>query len=123
MNYLLYGVVALIFVCYSVYKKCYQNIDQFTDQPAATEQYVSTNQPVSTNKTEQYVESKRDLTRCTQYTRLYNRPNKCFSCEKDILRNAGPKYINYAFPGKCFSCERQSKTPYNEGPTKCFSCE
>ncbi len=50
-------------------------------------------------------------------------PTKCFSCEKDVLRNAGPKYINFAFPGKCFSCERQSKTPYHEGPTKCFSCE
>ena len=54
---------------------------------------------------------------------FYGRPNKCFSCERDILRNAGEKYINYGFPGKCFSCERQSKCPYNEGPTKCFSCD
>lgn len=117
MNYLLCGLVALFFVCYCVYKKCYKDID--------TELF--TNQQTIPNKTVQYVESnsqpKKDLSRCTQYTRLYSRPNKCFSCEKDVLRNAGPKYINYAFPGKCFSCERQSKTPYNEGPTKCFSCE
>ena len=117
MNYLLYGLVALFFICYCFHKKCYKNID--------TELF--TNQLVPPNKTNQYVESnsqpKKDLSRCTQYTRLYSRPNKCFSCEKDVLRNAGPKYINYAFPGKCFSCEKQSKTPYNEGPTKCFSCE
>lgn len=56
-----------------------------------------------------------------QYTRLYNRPNKCFSCEKQMKRYG--KHINIGFPGKCFSCEKQSKDPYNEGPTKCFSCE
>ena len=56
-----------------------------------------------------------------QYTRLYSRPNKCFSCEKDILRNEN-KYINFVFPVLCFSCERQSKTPYHEGPTKLLKC-
>ena len=65
-----------------------------------------------------------DLRRKTKYVRLtYGRPNKCFSCEKDILKNAGPKYIHYAFPSKCFSCERESKRPYMEGPTKCFACD
>ena len=61
--------------------------------------------------------------KCKEHTRLYGRPNKCFSCEADILRNAGHKYINYAFPSKCFSCERESKNPYMEGPTKCFTCD
>ena len=65
-----------------------------------------------------------DLRRKTKYVRLiYGRPNKCFSCEKEVLRNAGPKYIHYAFPSKCFSCEKGSKNPYMEGPTKCFSCD
>lgn len=65
-----------------------------------------------------------DLRRKTNYVSLtYGRPNKCFSCEKDILKNAGPEYIHYAFPSKCFSCERESKRPYMEGPTKCFACD
>lgn len=65
-----------------------------------------------------------DLRRKTNYVSLtYGRPNKCFSCEKDVLKNAGPKYIHYAFPSKCFSCERESKRPYMEGPTKCFACD
>lgn len=65
-----------------------------------------------------------DLTRKTEYVSLvYGRPNKCFSCEKEVLKNIGPKYIHYAFPTKCFSCEKGSKNPYMEGPTKCFSCD
>jgi len=65
-----------------------------------------------------------DLRRKTNYVSLtYGRPNKCFSCEKDVLKHAGPKYIHYAFPSKCFSCERESKRPYMEGPTKCFACD
>lgn len=65
-----------------------------------------------------------DLRRKTNYVSLtYGRPNKCFSCEKAVLKNAGPKYIHYAFPTKCFSCERESKRPYMEGPTKCFACD
>lgn len=117
MNYFILTFISLIVVCYCVYKKCYKNVDTSIDN--------FTNQDKCKEKTVQFVEQKpkKDLRRCTQYTRLYSRPNKCFSCEKDVLRNAGPKYINYAFPGKCFSCERQSKQPYHEGPTKCFSCE
>lgn len=65
-----------------------------------------------------------DLRRKTEYVSLvYGRPNKCFSCEKEVLKNIGPKYIHYAFPTKCFSCEKGSKNPYMEGPTKCFSCD
>ena len=65
-----------------------------------------------------------DLRRKTNYVRLtYGRPNKCFSCEKEILKHAGPKFIHYAFPSKCFSCEKESKRPYMEGPTKCFACD
>lgn len=70
------------------------------------------------------IEKEKDLTRASTNTRLlFGRPNKCFSCEREVLRKAGPKYINYAFPSKCFSCEKQSKNPYMEGPTKCFSCD
>tara|TARA_B100001287_G_C22317768_1_gene360206 strand:+ start:19 stop:384 length:366 start_codon:yes stop_codon:yes gene_type:complete len=65
----------------------------------------------------------KDPTRKTQYVKLYGRPNKCFSCEKEVLKTAGQKYIHYAFPSKCFSCEKQSKNPYMEGPTKCFACD
>jgi len=54
---------------------------------------------------------------------IYGRPNKCFSCEKEILNTAGEDYIHYAFPSKCFSCEKESKNPYMEGSTKCFSCD
>ena len=61
--------------------------------------------------------------KCKTYKpRIYGRPNKCFSCEKEIMTKAGPKYMYKAFPTKCFSCEKQSKHPYSTGPTKCFSC-
>ena len=58
---------------------------------------------------------------------IFTRPNKCFSCEKEILENYSKEHIHLAFPGKCFSCENEAKKngtlPYNEGPTKCFSCK
>lgn len=74
------------------------------------------------NTVENIVEN--DMRRKTTYVNLtYGRPNKCFSCEKDILKNYGSEYINYAFPSKCFSCEKQSRNPYMEGPTKCFTCD
>lgn len=53
---------------------------------------------------------------------VLSRPNKCFSCEKQMLKHSATKNIHLAFPGKCFDCEKHSKTPYHEGPTKCFSC-
>ena len=54
---------------------------------------------------------------------IFSRPNKCFSCERELINKGAIKQINYGFPGKCFSCEKESKNPYFEGPTKCFSCE
>jgi hypothetical protein len=52
---------------------------------------------------------------------FWSRPNKCFSCEKQITSIAD---AHLAFPSKCFSCEKQSgQIPYNTGPTKCFDCE
>ena len=52
---------------------------------------------------------------------FWSRPNKCFSCEKQITSMAD---AHLAFPSKCFSCEKQSgQIPYNTGPTKCFDCE
>ena len=57
---------------------------------------------------------------------IFSRPNKCFSCEKEMLQKYARQYINLAFPGKCISCEKEAskmgKDPYHEGPTKCFSC-
>jgi len=53
--------------------------------------------------------------------KFWSRPNKCFSCEKQIssITNA-----HLAFPSKCFSCEKQQgQIPYQTGPTKCFDCE
>jgi len=57
---------------------------------------------------------------------IFTRPNKCFACEKELLKNHSKEHIHLAFPGKCFSCEQEARKngtlPYNEGPTKCFSC-
>lgn len=55
--------------------------------------------------------------------RIFGRPNKCFSCERELINRNGGKNIHTAFPTKCFSCERESKNPYMTGPTKCFSCD
>jgi hypothetical protein len=54
---------------------------------------------------------------------IYGRPNKCFSCEKEMIKTGNEKNIHQAFPSKCFSCEKESKNPYMEGSTKCFSCD
>ncbi len=59
-----------------------------------------------------------------------SRPNKCFSCEKQItsISNA-----HESFPSKCYDCEKQalmglketkdSTQPYFTGKTKCFDCD
>lgn len=53
--------------------------------------------------------------------KFWSRPNKCFSCEKQIT---SIKDAHLAFPTKCFDCEKQHKQiPYSTGPTKCFDCE
>ncbi len=109
--YLILAVIAVVALCMCYRKK--RSSEKFTNQD-----YINPNAETFKLKKPAYKPKK-----CNQHTRLYSRPNKCFSCEADILKNAGDKYINYAFPGKCFSCERESKNPYMEGPTKCFSCD
>ena len=63
------------------------------------------------------------------FSRLYlSGPTKCFSCEQDMIRRAGPEYAWMGKPSKCFDCEQQmaSVDPYLANlthGTKCFSCE
>jgi len=120
MNYFFLIVISLVVICYFSYKKQSKrnkNKEQFTLEPS-----VVVNKP-KTCKLASSLNLPRDLARDSKSTRLFGRPNKCFSCERQIMNTVGEKYINYAFPSKCFSCEKESKTPYNEGPTKCFSCK
>ena len=109
--YLIFAVIAVVTLCMCLRKK--KSNEKFTNQT-----YINPNAETFKLEKPAYKPKK-----CKEHTRLYGRPNKCFSCEADILRNAGHKYINYAFPSKCFSCERESKNPYMEGPTKCFTCD
>ena len=55
------------------------------------------------------------------------RKSKCFSCEKQILRNEGLLSVWKALPSKCFSCEKQFQinkiNPLKTGPNKCYDCE
>ena len=120
MNYFIIIFFVLSCVCilsYKKYSKSKSKNEQFSDN---TVQSLVT--PIKCGITKP-IKVRKDLTRSAKSTRLiYGRPNICFSCEREVLRKAGPKYIHYAFPSKCFSCEKESKRPYFEGPTKCFSC-
>jgi hypothetical protein len=117
MDYLFLIVISLVVICYFSYKKQSKSKKEpFTiepsplvNKPKKCKLAISLNLPV-------------DLARSAKSTRIFGRPNKCFSCERQIMNTVGEKYINYAFPSKCFSCEKESKDPYNEGPTKCFNC-
>jgi len=55
------------------------------------------------------------------------RKSKCFSCEKQIIRNQGIMSVWNALPSKCFSCEKQfklnKKNNFKLGPNKCYDCE
>ncbi len=111
MKYFILAVLSIVIICVCYYKK---PSEKFSNQS-----YLN---PASLSY--KIEKPKYQPKKCSGYTRLiYGRPNKCFSCEADVLKNAGPRYINYAFPTKCFSCEKESKQPYFEGPTKCFSCD
>ncbi len=116
MNYLILIVISLIVICLFSYKKQSKiNKESFTSGQTVNKQKICNMVPKMTPQ--------KDLSRDAKSTRLlFGRPNKCFSCERQIMNTVGKKYINYAFPSKCFSCENQSNNPYNEGPTKCFSC-
>ena len=115
----IYIIVILIFgFLYFCFKKNKSKKEKFSNNKLSYPEYKNLHIP------KRVPVLKRDLARESTNTRLiFGRPNKCFSCEREVLRKAGKKYINYAFPSKCFSCEKQSKSPYMEGPTKCFSCD
>jgi len=118
MNYFFLIVISLVVICYFSYKKQSKSKkEQFTIDSS-----IVVNKP-KTCKLASSLKLPLDLARESKSTRtIFGRPNKCFSCERQIMNTSGKKYINYAFPSKCFSCEKESKIPYNEGPTKCFSC-
>ena len=113
MKYIILAILGVFIVCLCLKNKKNTKKENFTDD----KKVINPTQNYTIEKPK-YVPKK-----CKQHTRIYGRPNKCFSCEKDILNRAGSKYIHYAFPTKCFSCEKESKRPYFEGPTKCFSCK
>lgn len=56
-----------------------------------------------------------------------SRPSKCFSCEREIIKNENIWNVWKALPSKCFDCETQALNnninPYLTGPTKCFDCD
>ncbi|ADO67118.1 hypothetical protein crov085 [Cafeteria roenbergensis virus] len=56
-----------------------------------------------------------------------SRPSKCFSCEREIIRNESIWNVWKALPSKCFDCENNALhnniNPYYTGPTKCFDCD
>jgi hypothetical protein len=60
------------------------------------------------------------MTRKNSIEKFYSRPNKCFSCERQIKSSQN---AHLSFPSKCFDCEARSLRPYFQGPTKCFDCE
>lgn len=56
-----------------------------------------------------------------------SRPSKCFSCEREIIRNDSIWSVWKALPTKCFDCEnefiKKKINPYSTGPSKCYACE
>lgn len=106
MNYFIVLLISLILIC--VLKFCSKKSEAFVNSA-----------PVNYKVTRKNPNYKKA---CTEKL-ILSRPNKCFSCEREILKNYGKDYLNYAFPGKCFACEKESKNPIHEGPTKCFSCK
>ena len=111
MNYFIIIFLVLICVCYFRLNK--KKSEKFTNERAHELNYVR--RPIIPSKTKK---SSRPRSR-----RIFGRPNKCFSYEREIMRKTGGKNIHLAFPTKCFDCEKQSKNPYMTGPTKCFSCD
>ena len=67
--------------------------------------------------------------RTETFSRLYlSGPTKCFSCERDMIRRAGPEYAWMGKPSKCFDCERQLANVHPNlanltHGTRCFDCE
>ena len=67
--------------------------------------------------------------RAETFSQLYlSGPTKCFSCERDMIRRAGPEFAWMGKQTKCFDCEQQLA---NVDPnlanlthgTRCFDCE
>ena len=55
-------------------------------------------------------------------------PTKCFSCERDMIRRAGPEWAWMGKQTKCFDCEKQLARVHPNlanltHGTKCFDCE
>ena len=46
-------------------------------------------------------------------------PSKCFSCERDMIRQGLP--VQLAHPAKCLDCQNSNDS--SEQQNKCFSCE
>lgn len=96
-----------------------ENLDYMFYRPPSECKSNGTNKKLTNNSNE----NKQEVTKNV----IFSRPNKCFSCEREMLQKYARKYVNLAFPGKCFSCEKEAakngSDPYHEGPTKCFSCK
>lgn len=106
MNYFLIIFLVLFCVCYFKFNK---KSEKFRNEKVVELRPIL--QPV------------KKISPPIQHKRIFGRPNKCFSCEREIMKKTGGKNIHLAFPSKCFDCEKESKNPYMTGPTKCFSCD
>ena len=120
--------VFLFFVSIIILFKCLETKEDFSNMenldymfyrpPSECKSNGSNKKPTNNSN-----ESKQEVTKNV----IFSRPNKCFSCEREMLQKYARKYVNLAFPGKCFSCEKEASKngsdPYHEGPTKCFDCK
>ena len=120
--------VFLFFVSIIILIKCLETKEDFSNMenldymfyrpPSECKSNGSNKKPTNNSN-----ESKQEVTKNV----IFSRPNKCFSCEREMLQKYARKYVNLAFPGKCFSCEKEAakngSDPYHEGPTKCFDCK
>ena len=115
-GFILLVVILILYKCFEKYNEKFSNIENlnymFYRPPSS---YIANT-----------VENKKPKEEERQVNYIFTRPNKCFSCERQMVKNYARKYINLAFPGKCISCEKEAakmgRDPYHEGPTKCFSC-
>ena len=95
MNYFIIIFLVLTCVCYFRLNK--KKSEKFTNERAHELNYVR--RPIIPSKTKKY---SRPKTR-----RIFGRPNKCFSCEREMSARYGLEYSDLGQPTKCFSCESQ----------------
>tara|TARA_B100000242_G_C42633540_1_gene298183 strand:+ start:68 stop:469 length:402 start_codon:yes stop_codon:yes gene_type:complete len=116
--------VFLFFIVGLAIYKCYEMTENFSNLENTEYMFYRPSTSCNQNKTDhsKVVKKSQEISENI----IFSRPNKCFSCEKELLQKYAKQYVNLAFPGKCFSCEAEGKkmgrNPYHEGPTKCFSC-